>query len=73
MLSSGELHILHGETVNENGALTAKVLFDPSEIQRVRELFDRHTRPSQELGKVISEFAKKNGFLPYLLSRNVQL
>jgi len=73
MLSSGELHILHGETVNESGALTAKMLFDPSEIQRVRELFERYTRPSQELGKVISKVAKQNGFLTYLKNRNVEL
>ncbi len=73
MLSSGELHILHGETVNESGALTAKVLFDPSEIQKVRGLFELHTRPSQELGKVISELASQNGFLPYLRNRGVQL
>jgi hypothetical protein len=73
MLSSGELHILHGETVNESGSLTAKVLFDLSEIQKVRELFERYTRPSQELGKVISEFAKQNGFLTYLKNRNVEL
>lgn len=72
-LSSGELHILHGETVNKSGALTAKVLFDPSEIQRVRELFERYTRPNLELGKVISELAKQNGFLTYLKNRNVEL
>jgi hypothetical protein len=72
-LSAGELHILHGETVNESGALTAKVLFDPSEIQRVRELFERYTRPSQEFGKMISEIAKRNGFLTYLKNRNVEL
>lgn len=72
-LSSEELHILHGETVNESGALTAKVLFDPSEIQRVRELFERYTRPSQEFGKMISEIAKQNGFLTYLKNRNVEL
>lgn len=72
MLSNGELHILHGETVNESGALTAKVLFDPSEIQKVRDLFERHTQPFLELGKVISEISKQNGFLSYLKNRNVE-
>lgn len=72
-LTSGELHILHGETVNDTSALTAKVLFDPSEIGRVRELFERYTRPSHELGKVISGFAKQNGFLTFLKNRKVEL
>lgn len=70
-LSSGELHILHGETVNESGALTAKVLFNPSEIQKVRSLFERYTRPSHELSKVITDIAKQNGFLAYLKTHNV--
>lgn len=73
MLTSGELHILHGETVNESGALTAKVLFDPSEIRRVRDLFERYTRSSLELGKVISGIAKQNGFLAFLKSRYVEM
>jgi hypothetical protein len=73
MLSSGELHILHGETVNESGALTAKVLFDSTEIQKVHELFERYTRPSQELGKMISEISKQNGFLNYLKKNGIKL
>lgn len=28
------VNILYGETVNKNGALTAKVLFDPIEIKK---------------------------------------
>jgi len=73
MLSNGDLHILHGETVNENGALTAKVLFDLNEIQRVRDLFERYARPNQELGKIISEVSKKNGFLEYLKNKSIEL
>jgi hypothetical protein len=63
---------LHGETVNESGALTAKVLFDPSEIQKIHDFFERYTRPSQELSKVISEVAKQNGFMTYLKNRHVE-
>lgn len=73
MLSTGELHILHGETVNESGALTAKVLFDSTEIQKVHDLFERYTRPSQELGKMISEISKRNGFLDYLKKNGINL
>jgi hypothetical protein len=70
-LTSGELHILHGETVNEDGALTAKVLFDPSEIRRVHELFELQARPSQELGIAITNLSKKNGFIKYLNDHGV--
>lgn len=70
-LSSGELHILHGETVNEDGALTAKVLFDQSEISRVHELFELHVRPSQELSIAITNISKQNGFIGYLNRRGV--
>jgi hypothetical protein len=72
-LNSGELHILHGETVNENGALTAKVLFDTHEIEKVKELFERYARHSQELSKVVTQTAKNNGFLDYLLNHGVVL
>lgn len=40
-LTNGDLHILYGETVDSNGALTAKVLFDSGEIQNVRRLCRR--------------------------------
>lgn len=70
-LTSGDLHILHGETVNESGALTAKVLFDSDEIRKVRKLYDLHTRESQELGKVISDLGNSNGFMEFLTNRNI--
>jgi len=70
-LSSGELHILHGETVNESGALTAKVLFDPYEIGKIHELFGRYTRPTLELGMVVTKTANNNGFINYLKSHGV--
>lgn len=73
MLSTSDLHILHGETVNENGALTAKVLFDSDEIQRVRKLFDMFARPNQELGKRILDISKENGFIEYLKNKGITL
>ena len=72
-LTSGELHILHGETVNEDGALTAKVLFDPTEIRRVHDLFELHARPTQELGIVITNISKHNQFQDYLNNLGISL
>ncbi len=70
-LTNGELHILYGETVDENGALTAKVLFDPAEIQNVRRLFELYTSANYEMERVISAIAKQNGFIDYLRNRSV--
>jgi hypothetical protein len=70
-LSSGELHILHGETVNENGAISAQVLFDDTEITNVRRLFDRYARPSLNFEKAISDATKNNDFLIYLQDNNI--
>lgn len=71
-LTNGELYILHGETVSENGALTAKVLFDPIEIQNVRRLFELYTGQNYAMGQVIPSVAKNNGFLEYLRKHNVK-
>lgn len=70
-LSDGELHILHGETVDENGAMTAKVLFDRTEIQRVRDLFELFASEDYEIGKVIHIISKNNGFEEYLRKHNI--
>lgn len=70
-LTSGESHILHGETINENGAITAKVLFDQSEINRTHELFELHARPTQELSKAIIKISEKNDFINYLTKKGV--
>jgi hypothetical protein len=64
---------LHGETVNENGALTAKVLFDPIEIQSVRGRFELYTGYNYAMGQVIPFIAKQNGFIEYLRKRNVRI
>lgn len=53
-LSNGELHILYGETVDSNGAMTSELLFDRNEIQTARTLFERHSIHT------ISEFIEKN-------------
>lgn len=71
-LSSGELHILHGETVNENGTITAKVLFDSSEIQRVRQLFELYAVENYKMENVIPRIAKQNGFTDYLNKNNIK-
>ncbi len=71
-LTNGELHILHGETVNENGAITAKVLFDPAEIRDVRRLFELYTSDNYDIGRVITATAKRNGFVEYLRNRNIE-
>lgn len=73
-LSSGELHILHGETINENGALTAKVLFDSAEIQTLRNLFERYATSTFELSKVINRVSKKeSGLIEYFVHKNIEL
>lgn len=70
-LTSGDLHILYGETVDSNGALTAQVLFDPEEIQEVRRLFELYTRPNYKLEKKLKEIAGENGLIPYLQNNGI--
>lgn len=53
-LSNGELHILYGETVDSNGAMTSELLFDRREIQDIRDLFDRYSNHA------IGEFVEIN-------------
>lgn len=72
-LTNGELHILHGETVNKNGALTAKVLFDPIEIKKVRQLFERYANENYKMENVIPNISKQNGFLTYLQQKNIDI
>ncbi len=72
-LTDGELHILHGETVNKNGALTAKVLFDPDEIQKLRNLFELYATPSYRMETVIAEISKQNQFIDYLKQNYIEL
>ena len=69
-LSNGELHILYGETVDSNGAMTSELLFDRSEIQRARALFERHSNHT------IGDFVNKCGspkFKNVLETHNIKL
>jgi len=70
-LTNGDLHILYGETVDSNGALTAQVLFTPEEIQEVRKLFELYTRPNYKLENKLKEIAGRNGFIPYLQTNGI--
>lgn len=72
-LTNGELHILYGETVDSNGALTAKVLFDSDEILDVRNLFERYARSSYKAETKLKEISKSNGFIEYLKKRGILL
>lgn len=72
-LTNGDLHILYGETVDSNGALTAKVLFDPGEIQEVRRLFERYIRQNYKMDEKIKNIAKANGFVEFLKNRGIKL
>lgn len=71
-LTNGELHILHGETVDANGALTAKVLFDQTEIQDVRVQFDRYAKPVRTMNSRLNQYGS-NSFKTYLQSQGITL
>lgn len=70
-LTNGDLHILYGETVDSNGALTAKVLFDSNEIREVRKLFELYTIPSYKMECKLKEIVKSNGFIEYLQKKGI--
>lgn len=70
-LTNGDLHILYGETVDSNGALTAKVLFDSNEIQNVRDLFERYAKSNYEIEIKLKEIVHSNGFIEYLQERGI--
>lgn len=72
-LTNGDLHILYGETVDANGALTAKVLFDSKEIQEVRRLFELYARQNYKIEKKLIDMVATNGFITYLDSRGISL
>ena len=72
-LTNGDLHILYGETVDSNGALTAKVLFDSGEIQNVRRLFELYAKPNYKIEKKLKDMVASNGFIPYLQNRGIVL
>lgn len=70
-LTNGDLHILYGETVDSNGALTAKVLFDSNEIQEVRGLFELYAIPNYKIEKKLADIAASDGFMEYLQNRGI--
>lgn len=70
-LTNGDLHILYGETVDSNCALTAKVLFDSNEIQEVRRLFELYAKPSYKIEKKLADMVASNGFMEYLQNRGI--
>ena len=72
-LTNGDLHILYGETVDDNCALTAKVLFDSNEIQDVRGLFELYARQNYKIEKKLVEMVGTNGFMEYLQSHGISL
>ena len=69
-LANGELHILYGETVDSNGALTSELLFDRNEIQRARTHFERHSTHS--IGEFVSKYGSDN-FKQTLVENNIFL
>ena len=72
-LTNGDLHILYGETVDANGALTAKVLFDLNEIQEVRRLFELYANINYKIEKRLIDMVASNGFISYLQNRGIEL
>lgn len=72
-LTNGDLHILYGETVDANGALTAKVLFESNEIMEVRRLFDRYAKTNYKIERKIKEIVGSNGFIDFLQNRGISL
>ncbi len=72
-LTNGDLHILYGETVDANGALTAKVLFDSNEIQEVRRLFELYARSNYKIEQRLPDMVASNGFIAYLQNRGISL
>lgn len=65
-LTNGDLHILYGETVNLNGALTAEVLFDSNEIQDIRKKFELYINPSNRLETKLKELIKSKELIKFL-------
>lgn len=72
-LSNSDLHILYGETVDSNGALTAKVLFDTNEIREVRKQFELYTNQNNKMGNRLKQMAGSDGFITYLQTKGIDL
>lgn len=72
-LTNGDLHILYGETVNSNGALTAKVLFDSNEIHEIRRVFERYINPKNKLETKLKEMVKSEALISFLRNLGIML
>lgn len=70
-LTNGDLYILHGETVDHNGALTAKVLFDEREIEELRRTFELFTRPIYKIETKLKAIVKSVDFFDFLKQRGI--
>lgn len=71
-LSNSDMHILYGETVDSNGALTAKVLFDTNEIREVRRQFELYTNQNYKMGNRLKQMVGSNGFMDFLQSKGIK-
>ena len=72
-LTNGDMYILHGETVDHNGALTAKVLFDQKEIEELRRTFELFTRPAYEIGTKLHERVRSMDFFNFLQEKRISI
>lgn len=72
-LSSGEMHILTGETIDKFGSLTAEELFNENEIRDFSVLCHKFMTERYALEKVIKDAAKPKGFCEYLSANGVNL
>jgi len=68
ILSSGEMHILTGETIDIYGSLSAYALFDEVEIKKLHGLCKKYMVKNNSLEAFIQLHAKegKGGFIDYL-------
>lgn len=71
-LTNGELHILYGETSDTNAEPIAKVLFDQTEIQNIRSLFDQYAKPVRIMHSKLDQYGS-NSFKTYLQSEGINL
>ncbi len=72
-LTNGDLHILYGETGDSNGAITARVLFNSNEIEKVHDLFELFTVSSNLIENKIREWSNGNDFINYLQNQNIKI
>lgn len=72
-LSTEELHILTGETVDQFGSMSAEVLFKEDDIRHLQNLCNKFMIDKFAIENVIKEKAKATGFLKYLSDNGVNI